>query len=103
MDSLVKQLQQVIPLNFQTMEIKFAPLQTVNLSRTLEMLPTLGVSFAIIPPLLVNHSFDGTYNLFWSGTWAITCQTLIVVGACSGFQFAYQHKGAGGICEIYLI
>lgn len=40
MDSLVKQLQQVIPLKFQIMEIKFAPLQTVHLSRTFKLLPT---------------------------------------------------------------
>lgn len=48
MDSLVKQLQQVIPLKFQTMEIKFAPLQTVHLSRTFKLLPTLGGSSAVI-------------------------------------------------------
>ena len=41
MDSLVKQLQQVIPLKFQTMEIKFAPLQTVHLSRAFKLLPAV--------------------------------------------------------------
>lgn len=56
MDSLVKQLQQVIPLKFQTMEIKFAPLQTVHLSRTFKLLPTLGYSSAVIPQILANHS-----------------------------------------------
>lgn len=56
MDSLVKQLQQVIPLKFQTMEIKFAPLQTVHLSRTFKLLPTSGGSSAVIPLPLENHS-----------------------------------------------
>lgn len=56
MDSLVKQLQQVIPLKFQTMEIKFAPLQTVHLSRTFKLLPTFGCSSAVIPQTLANHS-----------------------------------------------
>lgn len=58
MDSLVKQLQQVIPLKFQTMEIKFAPLQTVHLSRTFKTVTysTLGGSSAVIPLPLANHS-----------------------------------------------
>lgn len=56
MDSLVKQLQQVIPLKFLTMEIKFAPLQTVHLPRTFKLLPTLGGYSAIIPLPLANHS-----------------------------------------------
>lgn len=56
MDSLVKQLQQVIPLKIQTMEIKFAPLQTVHLSRAFKRLPTWGGSSAVIPLPLANHS-----------------------------------------------
>lgn len=56
MDSLVKQLQQVIPLKFQTMEIKFAPLRTVHLSRTFKLLRTLGGSPAVISIPLANHS-----------------------------------------------
>lgn len=52
MDSVVKQLQQVIPLKFQTMEIKFAPLQTVHLSRTFKLLPTLEGSSPLRPPYL---------------------------------------------------
>lgn len=56
MDSLVKQLQQVIPFQFQTMEIKFAPLQTVHLSRTFKLLPRLEVSSADIPRPSANHS-----------------------------------------------
>lgn len=56
MDSLVKQLQQVIPLKFQTMEIKFAPLQTVHLSRAFKLLLKLGGSSAVIALPLVIHS-----------------------------------------------
>ena len=56
MDSLVEQLQQVIPLKFQTMEIKFAPLQTVHLSRAFKLLLQLGGSSAVIALPLVIHS-----------------------------------------------
>lgn len=41
MVALVKQLQQVIPLKFQTAEIKFVPLESVQLSRTFKLLPIL--------------------------------------------------------------
>lgn len=46
MDSRVKQLQQEIPLKFQTMKIKFAPLQTANLSRAVKLPATFGGHFA---------------------------------------------------------
>lgn len=55
MDSSVKQLQQVIPLKIQTMEIKFAPLQTAHLSRTFKLLPRLGHFPAVVSPPLENH------------------------------------------------
>ena len=68
MDSLVKQLQQVIPLKFQTMEIKFAPLQTLHLSRTFKLLPTLGGSSAVISLALANHSAFGVIENMQGGT-----------------------------------
>lgn len=49
MDPPVKQLQQVIPLKIQTMEIKFAPLQTVHLSRTFKLLPTSSAAISLFP------------------------------------------------------
>lgn len=55
MDSSVKQLQQVIPLKIQTMEIKFAPLQTAHLSRTFKLLPALGHFPALVSLPLENH------------------------------------------------
>lgn len=55
MDSSVKQLQQVIPLKIQTMEIKFAPLQTAHLSRTFKLLPRLGHFPAVVSLPLENH------------------------------------------------
>lgn len=55
MDSSVKQLQQVIPLKIQTMEIKFAPLQTAHLSRTFKLLPALGHFPVLVPLPLENH------------------------------------------------
>lgn len=64
MDSLVKQLQQVIPFKFQTMEIKFAPLQTVHLSRTFKLLPRLESSSADIPRPSANHSVSGVMKAY---------------------------------------
>lgn len=55
MDSPVKQLQQVIPLKIQTMEIKFAPLQTAHLSRAFKLLPTSGRFSAVVSLPLANH------------------------------------------------
>lgn len=57
MDSCVKQLQQEIPMKFQTMEIKFAPLQNVHLWRAFKLPPTLGGYFAAVtPPPLANRA-----------------------------------------------
>lgn len=66
MDSLVKQLQQVIPFKFQTMEIKFAPLQTVHLSRTFKLLPRLEGSSADITCPSANHFASGLMRAY---TW----------------------------------
>lgn len=50
MDSRVKQLQREIPLKFQTMKIKFAPLQTAHLSRAFKLPVTLEGHFASAAP-----------------------------------------------------